>query len=192
MLQIDNKLVSTDIIQKKFFCDLDKCKGACCIHGDSGAPFTTEELTQLTEAYPVIETYLSDQSKKSISEQGLYVIDSDGDSVTPLNNNQECSYVVFDNGIAKCAIEMAYFDKKITFRKPVSCHLYPIRIQKYRDFDAVNYHQWEICKPALSYGQQMDTPIYKFLKDSIIRMYGNEFYIQLDIANQLLNTTDEK
>lgn len=183
MLQIDNAVISFDILQKKFACDLKKCKGACCIHGDSGAPLEDEEAALLKIIFPVVKPFMRPEGINAVNEQGAYVIDSDNDKVTPLVNGDECAFVIFENGIAKCAIEKAYEAKVIDFKKPVSCHLYPIRITKYSTFEALNYHKWDICKHAVTNGKKENTPIYIYLQEPLTRKYGKEWYEQLKIAS---------
>lgn len=182
MLEIGRTIVSLDILEKKFVCDLLKCKGACCIEGDSGAPVTPEELEAIAAAYPEVESYLPEIHRHEIQKRGFAVVDLDGDLVTPLVNNRQCAYTFYDHGVLKCGIEKAYFDGKITFRKPVSCHLFPIRITEYQQFDAVNYQQLEICKPGRQCGQKENMPLYVFLKEPLIRKYGEEWYEQLSYA----------
>jgi hypothetical protein len=183
MLQIEKTLVSLDISEKNFFCDLNKCKGACCVQGDSGAPLKSEEAEILEKLYPEIKPFLRKEGIEAIESLGKYLIDADGDTVTPLVNNKECAYAVFENGIAKCGIEKAFIAGKISFQKPISCHLYPIRVTKYSTFDALNYHRWEICKPAIENGDKKNIPIYIFLKDALKREYGDAWYEQLQIAS---------
>jgi hypothetical protein len=187
MLQIDKTILSLDILDKRFACDLKKCKGACCIHGDSGAPLEENEVGLLEQLFFKIKPYLRKVGVTAIEKQGTSVIDSDGDKVTPLVNNKECAYVVFEAGIAKCAIEKAFLDNEITFRKPISCHLYPIRITKYFDFEALNYHKWEICKAAITQGEKDNIPLYIYLSESLTRKFGKEWYQQLRIAANEFN-----
>lgn len=191
MLQIDDKIISLDIIEKKFVCDLDKCKGACCIHGDSGAPLEEHEAKILDRDYTKIKPYLQQEAARVIEASGKHMVDADGDTVTPLIHGKECAYVFMDGGIAKCAIEKAYLNKKIKLRKPVSCHLYPLRIRKYLKFHALNYDEWEICKPALPNGERLNVPIYKFIKEALKRNYGNSFYKKLEIAADEINNSSK-
>ncbi|MCZ4695837.1 DUF3109 family protein [Ancylomarina euxinus] len=186
MLQIGNAIVSLDVIEKKFICDFGKCKGACCVEGDSGAPLDEDEKAILEEIYPDIKEYLTEKGIEEIEKQGTSVIDADGDLVTPIINDKECVYTVFENGLALCGIEKAFLDGKITYRKPISCSLYPIRIEKYPEFDAVNYNKWSICGPARELGFKMGTPVYKFLKDPLIRKYGEDWYNELEYAAENL------
>lgn len=191
MLQIDKAVLSFDILEKKFACDLKKCKGACCVLGDSGAPLEEHEVETLRELFPTIKPFLREEGIAAIEKQGTSVVDSDGDFVTPLIDQKECAYVVFEHGIAKCGIEKAFFSNAITFRKPISCHLYPIRITKYSDFEALNYHRWEVCKPAETLGKKENTPIHIYLAESLTRKYGKEWYDQLRIAAQELTKSND-
>jgi len=186
VLQIGNAIVSLDVIEKKFICDFGKCKGACCVEGDSGAPLDEDEKAILDEIYPDIKEYLTEKGIEEIEKQGTSVIDADGDLVTPIINDKECVYTVFENGLALCGIEKAFLDGKISYRKPISCSLYPIRIQKYPEFDAVNYNKWNICAPARELGFKMGTPVYKFLKEPLIRKYGEDWYKELEYAAENL------
>jgi hypothetical protein len=182
MLQIGNTLVSLDLIEKKFVCRLSACKGACCVQGDSGAPLEDDELKMLDDAYPLVKPYLREISIKSIEENGKWQVDSEGDKVTTLIDNKECAFVVFEKGVATCGIEKAFNDGKINFRKPVSCHLYPVRLTKYSTYTAVNYHDWEICKPALKSGSKLGVPLFVFLKDALVRKFGEEWYEELELS----------
>ena len=187
MLQIGKAIISLDIIQKNFCCDLAKCKGACCIDGDSGAPLTSEEAKIIADIFPDFQEYLSEANIEEIKKQGFSVIDSDGELVTPIVGNNECVYTfVDDQGITKCAIEQAWIHKQTKFQKPVSCHLFPIRITSYKRFDAVNYQQLTICKPAIACGNTNRLPIWKYLKEPLIRKYGQQWYKELTIAVELL------
>ena len=182
MLEIGRTIVSLDILEKQFLCDLLKCKGACCVEGDSGAPLTPEEATSIEEAYPEVAPYITESHQEEIRKQGFAVIDQDGDLVTPLVNNRQCAYTYEEKGILKCGIEKAFLDGKINFRKPVSCHLFPIRITEYKRFDAVNYQKIDICKPGRACGKSENLPLYVFLKEPLIRKYGEEWYGQLQFA----------
>lgn len=181
MHSIGKSIISSELITINFNCDLDACKGACCVAGDSGAPLEHEETKILEEIYPALKLYLDDKSVKTIESLGPWVIDNENDKVTPLNDGKECAYVVFENNIAFCAIEKAFNDGVIEFRKPVSCHLYPVRIKKYRHYDAVNYDRWEICNKALVKGDLLKTPVYQFTRDALERKYGKEWFNQLII-----------
>lgn len=187
MIQIDRAVVSIDVIEKKFCCNVAACKGMCCVHGDSGAPLEDEEIETLISDFQKIKAFMRPEGIEQVEKQGIPVIDSDNDKVTPLVGKEECAFVIFENGIAKCAIEKAYFKEKTSLRKPVSCHLYPIRIKKYKDFDAVNYDTWDICKPALKHGNDNSLAIYQFVKDALIRKYGQQWYDKLCIAANSYN-----
>ena len=184
MIQIDDKLISEDIFSEEFVCNLSKCKGACCVEGDVGAPLDKNETEILDRLYPKIKSYLTEDGIKAIEEQGTWTTDpSDGDFVTPMVENRECVYVTFDEkGITKCGIEKAYEDGAIDWQKPISCHLYPIRATEYRTFTALNYHEWPICNDACTLGKELQVPVYKFLKTPLIRKYGEEFYQTLSDA----------
>jgi hypothetical protein len=193
MLEIGNAVVSLDIIDSKFSCDLSACKGACCVSGDSGAPLEPEEADILQNIFPVLRKYLSAESVKSIEEQGTSVTDMEQELVTPLNSGRECAYVYFEKGIALCAIEKAYNEGAVGFRKPLSCHLYPVRIKKYRRFEAVNYDRWEICHAATIKGDRLKMPVYLFTRDALERKYGSSWFQQLidDARNLSISRGDE-
>lgn len=186
MLEIGRTIVSLDIIEKKFLCDLLKCKGACCVEGDSGAPVTIEEAAEIQEVYREVKHYIPESHQEEVNKQGYAVIDMDGDLVTPLVNNRQCVYSFEERGILKCGIEKAYLEGKIPFRKPISCHLFPIRITEYKRFDAVNYQQIDICKPGRECGKSEKLPLYVFLKEPLTRKYGDEWYEQLVFAAENL------
>lgn len=187
MIEIEGKIVSRDVFEKQFVCDLKKCKGACCVAGDSGAPLTREELEILDAEFESIRPFLRPEGTAAIEKHGVAVVDAEGDLTTTLVNGNECAFVVFDgNGTALCGIEQAHAAGATSFLKPVSCHLYPIRIKQYPDFDAVNYDKWEICNPACQLGDALKVPVYKFLKTSLIRKYGADWYAQLLAAAALL------
>lgn len=187
MIDIDGKLISEELFTRKFVCDLAACKGACCVEGDAGAPLEDDELSILDDIYHDVKPYMRKEGIEVVEREGKYTKDSfDGAWVTPLVNNAECAYVTFDdNGTAKCAIEQAYNDKKIDFKKPISCHLYPIRVSKLRAGEALNYNEWNICKPACSCGDQLNVKVYQFLKEPISRKYGVDFFEQLNQADEL-------
>ncbi|PZX20751.1 uncharacterized protein DUF3109 [Breznakibacter xylanolyticus] len=187
MVQIDDTLISLDVFEKKFVCDLGACKGECCVEGESGAPLDDAEAALLEEIYPLIKPYLLPNAIAEIEAQGKWVIDWDDDKVTPIINGRECVYAIFDaDGTCKCAIEQAYNDGVVSFKKPISCHLYPIRISKVNNMEALNFHKWEVCKVAFLLGHKLNMPVYKFLKDPIVRKYGIEFYDQMEIIEKEL------
>jgi len=179
MIVIDDKTVSDDIASVKFVCKLKKCKGACCVEGDAGAPLLEEEISQLEDSIDEVKIHMTKKGLKVLEEIGVFEYDMAGEFVTPLVNGRECAFANFTDGIAWCAIERAFDEGKIEFRKPVSCHLYPIRITSYKDYDAVNYHKWPICRDALVHGNRLGVPLYKFLKDPLIRRYGETWYLEL-------------
>lgn len=187
MLEIDHTLISFEVLRKKFCCDLQACKGGCCVYGDSGAPLTIEETGLLDDHLDDLRPFMRKEGLEAVLEQGLYVTDTDGDLVTPLINGGECAYVFFEEGIALCAIERAWQEKAVPFRKPVSCHLYPIRIKSYRQYDAVNFDQWDICQPALSLGERQQLRLHQFVKDALVRKFGTDWYEKLDYAAEHLD-----
>lgn len=180
MFQIGKTIVSDDVLEKEFVCNLTACKGQCCIDGDAGAPLDKDETAILEEVYPKIKSYLRPEGIDAIEQQGAWVVGEDGDFETPLINNKECAYVIFDGDTALCGIEQAYNEGLITWKKPVSCHLYPIRIKEYSQFSAVNYNRWHICDDACVLGKELEVPVYKFLKEPLIRKYGEDWYTELE------------
>lgn len=182
MLQIDQTIISLDLLEKKFKCDLEKCHGKCCVYGDAGAPLEDSEATVLEKLFPRIKSFLRPEGIQSIEEQGTFVIDTDGEKVTPLIKKQECAYTVIENGIYLCGIEKAFLAKKIKFRKPVSCHLFPVRVKSYSGFSGVNYEQWHICRHAVKLGEETDMPVYKFTKEALKRKFGKTWYKKLKKA----------
>lgn len=181
MILVGNAVLSDDIKENYFVCDLMACKGACCVEGDAGAPLEDDETEILEKIYPLVKDYITEEGRRVIAEQGTWVIDKDGDKGTPtIGDNRECAYALYDEkGILKCGIEQAYLDGKINFKKPISCHMYPIRITKYDQFDALNYDRWEICDPACQLGNSLKVPLYRFLKDALVRKYGESWYQDL-------------
>lgn len=181
MILVGQAVISDDIKENFFVCDLEKCKGACCVEGDAGAPLEDEETGVLDEIYPLIKDYLTEEGIEAIERQGTWVRDWDGEKVTPtIGDNGACAYALTDErGILKCGIEQAYLDGKIGYKKPISCHLYPIRVTQYDDFDALNYDRWDICSAACVLGSQLGVPVYKFLKEPLIRKYGEDWYAEL-------------
>ena len=180
MMQVGEVLVSEDIKTVEFVCHLEKCKGACCVEGELGAPLEDNELPIMQEIQSAVAPYLTPEGRQAIADQGPYILDEDGDYSTPTIGGKECAYAHYDTqGILKCGIEQAYLDGKTAFRKPISCHLYPIRITRKKDFEAVNYHKWGICSHACSFGQSLQVPLYKFLKDPLVRKYGEGWYQKL-------------
>ncbi len=184
MFQIGKTIVSEEIIQKDFVCNLSACKGACCVDGDAGAPLDEEESRILKEIYPKVKPFLRKEGIAAIEAQGTSIIGEDGEIETPLINGADCAYVIFEKGTALCGIEEAYNQGEISWKKPVSCHLYPVRVQDYSEFSAVNYHHWHICDDACSLGKELQVPVYKFVKEALIRKFGEDWYMELEKTAQ--------
>lgn len=181
MYVVQNVYISDDVVDEKFVCDLSQCKGACCVEGDFGAPLEPEEREILERLLPQIKPFLSPEGIKAIEKQGAFIRDEEGDFSTPTLADRECAYALYDaHGILKCGIEQAYRAGKIDFPKPISCHLYPIRITKLQQEEALNYHQWDVCDAACTLGNALKIPIYKFLKDALIRRYGEAWYAEFE------------
>lgn len=186
MIVIDDKIISDDVVEEQFVCDLAACKGACCIEGELGAPLTKEETEILDSIYEKVKPYLTPQGIKSIEEQGKWVHTNEEEKYnTPLMPGGGCAWINYDaNGTVICGIEQAYYDGVIDWKKPISCHLYPIRVTKQRKtgFDMLNYERWNICKAACKNGKKLKVPVYVFLKEALIRAYGEEFWNALDAS----------
>lgn len=181
MVQIGNVIVSFDVLKQKFYCDLEECKGQCCVEGDSGAPITQEEKAKLDEVLPTVWNELSAKAKEVINRQGTSFVDCEGDLVTSIVNGKDCVFTCYDDkGCCYCVIEKAFREGKTDFYKPISCHLYPIRISRIGSYDAANYNKWDVCKAAILKGQKEDISIYQFLKEPLIRKYGSEWYRELE------------
>jgi hypothetical protein len=191
MLAIQKTLVSLDLLERYFVCDLSACKGACCIKGDAGAPLTEEEIDLLENIVEDILPFLDEEGKDVIAKKGVFEIDVDGDKGTALLENGRCSFALVDeNGMVSCGIEKAETAGKVNFKKPISCHLYPVRITEHEAYDAVNYSKWDICQPACDCGAKLNVPLYRFLKKALIRKYGNEWYEELEVIDQLRKQND--
>lgn len=181
MIIIEDVILSDDIKEKYFHCHLDKCKGACCVEGDQGAPLTEEELPILEEIYPKIKPFLSQKGQETIAEKGLYEYYKQDQSYGTMTINQkECVFAIEEQGVWKCGIEKAYYEGVVDFPKPISCHLYPIRITRAGGKDLLNYERWDICRSACSYGNALELPIYKFVKNALVRKYGEDWYAELE------------
>lgn len=181
MIVIGNAVISDDILDKFFVCHIEKCKGACCVEGDLGAPLEELELGILKDIFEVVKPYLSDKGISAIEEQGLFIKDFEGDFSTPTIDGRECAYAVYDEkGNIKCGIEMAHDDGKTDFKKPISCHLYPARIKKNSTNIIVNIDSWHICNPACVLGKELHVPVYQFLKEALVRRFGEDWYQQLE------------
>ena len=185
MIQIDDTLVSLDLIERSFLCDLSHCKGQCCVEGDSGAPLEPGEEEELKRVLPEIWNDLLPEARTVIQSQGVAYTDSDGDRVTSIVGDKNCVFTCYDtDGVCKCAIEKAYREGRVSFYKPTSCHLYPVRITQYKTFQAVNYHRWDVCKAAELLGKKEQVPVYQFLKEPLIRKFGQAWYDALDECAQ--------
>ena len=182
MIVIENTIVSADIADSYFCCDLKACQGACCILGDSGAPLEKHEAEILKKIYLDIKPFLRKEGIEAIEKYGTSTTDFEKDIVTPLVDGKECAYVIFENDIATCAIEKAFNNGVIEFRKPASCHLYPVRIKKYKNYDAVNYDRWDICKAAITKGEMEKIPLHSFSKNALTAKYGKEWFEMLEKA----------
>ena len=189
MIIVQDKLVSDALVEEFFICNLDACKGACCWEGDSGAPLEDAELPVLRSIYELVKPFLSPAGIAAIEKQGAYAwFEEAGEWGTPLIDNGPCAYMIMENGKAACGIEKAWKAGAIDFQKPISCHLYPIRIEKFEAFgsEALNYDRWEICSAACTLGEKEQVPVYVFLKDALERKYGAEFYEELDGAAKFM------
>lgn len=181
MFQIGKTIVSEDVIEKDFVCNLGACKGECCIAGAAGAPVTKEEVTILKDIYPKVKPFLRPEGIAAIEAQGTHIVSDLDELETPLVNGKECAYVTFsENGTAGCGIEEAYNAGAVAWKKPISCHLYPVRVQDYSEFAAVNYHKWPICNDACTLGNELKVPVYKFVKEALIRKFGEHWYAELE------------
>ena len=191
MMQIENTLVSDDLLEKEFVCNIQKCKGACCVEGEAGAPLEESELALLEKHFDAFAPYLNEKGLAEIEKQGLFVKGLDGEWETPIIDGKECVYTIFDaKGNAACGIEKAYREGKIDWKKPISCHLYPIRVQQYSEFAAVNYHHWQICDSGCTLGEELQLPVYQFVKEALIRKFGEAWYATLEqVAQERGNLT---
>jgi hypothetical protein len=182
MIEIGETIISTDLVTKFFTCDLQQCKGACCVLGDSGAPLDENEKILLREIFPSLKPFLRPESVSAIEKQGTSVTDVEKECVTPLIEGKECAYAVFEDGIARCGIENAFLAGVVPFRKPLSCFLYPVRIKKYRTFEAVNYDIWSVCDPARLLGASLRALVYEFTAPALLLKYGEEWVQALRLA----------
>lgn len=183
MIIVENAYISDDVVEYYFQCDLEKCRGACCEAGDLGAPLEESELPIIEKIFDKVKPYMSEKAREVAQKQGLYVLDSDGDFSTTTVEGKECIFAVQDTkGCWRCSIEKAYEAREIDFPKPISCHLYPIRITKYEHYEALNYHRWQICSSACELGKNLKIRLFEFLKAPLIRKYGIEWYRQLEKA----------
>jgi len=182
MLIIDNTIVTDSFLDANFICDLPRCKGDCCVKGDAGAPLESNEISLLTDQFENIKPFMSEEGIRAVEEQGVFDYDILGNFVTPLINGRECAFTGFHpNDVSFCAIEKAWLAGKSDFRKPVSCHLYPVRLVEKDGFIHITYHQWSICLPAVRKGNKAGTPLYVFLKDALVRRFGEAWYASLEL-----------
>ena len=183
MIQIGSTLVSDDLLTEAFVCDLNACKGACCVEGEYGAPLTQDEADELARLQNQIAPYLSDEGKATIAEQGAWITGEDGELETPLMPTGHCAYVIEDaDKKLKCGLETVHQEGVLSFKKPLSCHLYPVRVQQYSSFEAVNYHRWDICGAACALGSSLKVKVYVFVKEALVRKFGEEWYAALEKA----------
>ncbi len=180
MFQLGKTIVSEEILENDFVCNLSACKGNCCIDGDAGAPLSEEETKILEEIYPKIKPYLRPEGIAAIEAQGTWIKGADGDLETTLIEGKDCAYVIFDGATALCGIEQAYNEGIVSWKKPVSCHLYPVRVKDFSEFTAVNYDRWDICDDACTLGKELQVPVYKFVKEALVRKFGEDWYIELE------------
>ncbi|MCD8287373.1 MAG: DUF3109 family protein [Porphyromonadaceae bacterium] len=193
MLQIGDTLVALDLVEREFACAPEVCRGACCIEGDSGAPITEEERSLLEKYLPDVWDDLTPAARAVIEAQGVAYVDEEGDLVTSIVEGKNCVFTCYDaEGICRCAVEKAYHERRIPFRKPLSCHLYPVRITRYPSFTAVNYHRWSVCKAAEVLGRKEGIKVYRFLREPLIRCFGESWYDELDRTAQLYLEQKEK
>ena len=189
MVEVNGVVVSFDVFKEKFLCDLEGCNGACCIEGDAGAPITPDEVKEVEALLPEIWDELLPEAREVINKQGISYHDRSGELVTSIVNGKDCVFTCYDErGCCYCAIERAYRQGRVPFYKPVSCHLYPIRVGEYGPYRALNYDRWDVCKMAVLKGQKENLPIYKFLKEPLIRRFGEDWYAELElVAEELAN-----
>ena len=193
IIEIGDILVSDELLEKHFVCDLNACKGACCVEGDDGAPLTEEEVSLIEDHIDDIKPYMTQEGINIVDEKGVFYMDRTNEPVTQLVKKKDCVFVTLDeDGITKCGIEYAYKDGKIPFNKPISCHLYPIRVGHFKTFKSLNYDQWPICSPACKLGDALKVPVYKFLKEPIIRAFGEDLYNELEKVEQQIKEVGNK
>lgn len=180
MIIHEQTLISEDILEKEFVCNLSACKGACCVEGDYGAPLLDAELLDIDRNLEAIKPYMTPQGRKRIEKGGYSELDPDGDLVTKCISGRDCVFAISEDGVYKCAIEKAYEAGESDFHKPISCHLYPIRISEVGEYEALNYNRWDICSPACTLGQKLRIPVFQFLKAPLVRKYGTEWYKGLE------------
>lgn len=189
LVEIGDKLISTQLLERRFVCDLNACKGACCIEGDAGAPLTFDEIDRIEADLEEILPFMRPEGREAVKKTGVFYLDQDNEPVTTLVNGKECAFVYFDEqGITKCSIEKAHTEGKTDFKKPISCHLYPIRVKQFHEFKALNFDEWSICAPACACGEQLDVPVFRFLKEPIIRAFGSAFFNELEEVERTMKS----
>lgn len=192
MIQIDDKIISLDLFTARFRCDLGACRGECCVEGNAGAPLDEEEIALLENEWNHYAPYMTPEGRRSVEEQGVAVLDEEGDLTTPLVDGAECAYTRRENGVTWCAIEKAWSEGKTPFRKPVSCHLYPIRLVRLSNgMTGLQYHRWDICRAAEVLGAAHGEPLYKTLREPIVRRFGTDFYNEMEACETELRKMGE-
>lgn len=191
MIVIEDTLISENLLEKQFVCNLSACKGACCVEGDRGAPLLEEEIAVIQDLLPEIKPFMDPEYLADIEQNGFAEKDEDGEWVTRCQESGECNFVVYQNGITACSIELAHKAGAIDYKKPISCHLYPVRIQRYKEFQAVNYHEWSICSAACQLGKELKVPVYQFVKDALIRKFGPVWYETLEATAEHLDANTD-
>jgi Protein of unknown function (DUF3109) len=180
LVGIQDKIVSFDLFEKRFVCDLSACKGACCIEGTGGAPISMEEIDILEEELEAIKPFMLPEGIAAVDAHGVFYMEDATEASVTLLENEACAFVVYDEkGIAKCAIDNAYRAGVTDFKKPISCHLYPIRVTKTETMEALNFHEWNVCEPACACGSELNVKVFNFLKEPITRAYGEDFYNEM-------------
>ena len=187
MIEIDDKIVSADLLRECFACDIAQCKGICCVEGNAGAPLEADEVEILEREYPNYKPYMTAEGIESVERQGFMVVDEDGDLTTPLVDDAQCAYSYAEGGVTLCAIEKAYMEGRCSWRKPISCHLYPIRVVKFSNGGVgLNYHRWNVCSSALDCGRRAGVPMYRMLREPIVRAFGEPFFEALEQAEKYI------
>jgi hypothetical protein len=175
MLSIDRVLISDEVLHQYFACDVSACGGMCCVAGDAGAPLEEEEISIIEDFLDMIKPYMTPQGVQTVEQNGVFDYDADGILVTPLLNDKECIFTYFEENTAKCAIEKAFLEGKTDFQKPISCHLYPIRIKKFDYYERLDYHCWEVCEAARKQGKALKITVFNYLSAPLSRRYGKEW-----------------
>ncbi|RFC54401.1 DUF3109 family protein [Brumimicrobium aurantiacum] len=193
LIEVDDKIVTDEIFERKFVCDLSKCKGACCVEGDDGAPVTQEEIKIMEDIFPKVKPYMTKEGIEKVEKDGVSYLDRFNEPVTSLVEGGACAFVAYDpDGTTKCTIEQAYRNGDVDWKKPISCELYPIRAKKYESFTALNYEEIDICKPGCVLGETLNIPVYQFLKEPLIRAYGDDFFKGLKEVDKELQKHNEE